>query len=80
MTTPTQILRLMQVIARTGLKRSTIYDRMNSESPRFDPNFPKPIKIGVSAIGWIESEIGSWIEMRIAASRPADDSTRNQKK
>ena len=37
-----KILRLKQVIERTGLSSSTIYDRMNSKSKRFDSSFPQP--------------------------------------
>lgn len=49
------------VIQKTGLARSTIYDRLNNKSPRYDDSFPKPIKIGLSAVGWLEHEINAWI-------------------
>jgi prophage regulatory protein len=64
---PLKILRLKQVVERIGLGRSTIYDRMDTQSPRHDATFPKPIKLGASAIGWIDSEITVWIEQRISA-------------
>jgi prophage regulatory protein len=71
MSTPTifypKILRLKQLTERIGLGRSTIYDRMNVHSPRYDATFPKPIKLGAAAIGWIDSEITSWIEQRMTA-------------
>lgn len=63
------ILRRKQVQARLGLARSTLYDKLNSRSPRHDPTFPKPIKIGIAAIGFIESEIQAWLESRLCASR-----------
>ncbi|MDW3094723.1 MAG: AlpA family transcriptional regulator [Gammaproteobacteria bacterium] len=50
----TQLLRLPEVIKRTGLSRSTIYKSINENS------FPKPIKIGVRSVAWIDSEIGEW--------------------
>ena len=34
--------------------------------------FPKPIKLGPRASGWLESEINAWISERIAESRSAD--------
>jgi prophage regulatory protein len=58
-----QILRLPQVCAVTGLKRSMIYQL---EAER---RFPNRIKIGVRAVGWIESEVRTWVAMRIAESR-----------
>lgn len=62
-----RILRLKQLTERIGLGRSTIYDRMDAESPRYDATFPKPIKLGAAAIGWIDSEVTAWIENRISA-------------
>lgn len=62
-----RILRLKQLTERIGLGRSTIYDRMDAQSPRYDATFPKPIKLGAAAIGWIDSEVTAWIENRISA-------------
>jgi len=31
--------------------------------------FPKRIKIGIRAVGWIESEVQLWVEKRIEARR-----------
>jgi prophage regulatory protein len=62
-----RILRLKQLTERIGLGRSTIYDRMDTQSPRYDSTFPKPIKLGAAAVGWIDSEITTWIEQRISA-------------
>ena len=61
----TTILRLPQVIARTGLSRSTIYLRIQ------EGGFPKPIDLGVRAVGWPESEIEEWLTERIEQSRRA---------
>ena len=57
------ILRLPEVIARTGLSRSTIYSHIK------DGSFPAQISLGERACGWIESEISTWVESRIAESR-----------
>ncbi|MGN4936400.1 helix-turn-helix transcriptional regulator [Aeromonas rivipollensis] len=48
-----------------GLSRSTIYDRMNPKSKRFDPTFPRPISLGLASVGWSLNEVMDWI-----ASRP----------
>ena len=71
-----KIIRLKRVIELTGLSRSTIYDRINPKSKRYDTSFPKSIKLGTShrstgAVGWIESEIQEWIQQRIQASQSA---------
>jgi len=59
----TKILRLPEVKDRTGLSRSTVYLRI-SES-----RFPTPITLGGRAVGWLESEIESWLEQQIQNSR-----------
>ena len=55
---PTQVLRLRDVILRTGISRSTIYERMSRGA------FPKPIRLGERAVGWRDSDIEAWIESR----------------
>jgi prophage regulatory protein len=51
-----RILRLRDVKAKTGQATSTIYAAMASGT------FPRPIPLGERAVGWLESEIDSWIE------------------
>ena len=58
-----QILRLTDVIAMTGLSRSTICLRM------VQGKFPNKINLGSRAVGWISSEVNEWIEERIRESR-----------
>ena len=60
---PGRFLRLPEVIARTGLSRSTIYLRLDQG------RFPPPVSLGGRAVGWIESEIDEWMRNRIAESR-----------
>jgi prophage regulatory protein len=67
-TSPTQhsaVVRLKKVMKKTGLSRSSIYYKINPASKYFDHSFPKPIRLGASSIGWLESEIDAWL-----ASRP----------
>lgn len=59
------ILRRKQVEARTGLSRSTIYERIKTGT------FPAPVSIGAKAVGWIESEIDSWLTAQVEKSRKA---------
>jgi prophage regulatory protein len=55
------ILRLPGVVGRTGLSRSTIYDKVQKKE------FPEPVKIGERAVGWVEAEIDAWVKGRIEA-------------
>jgi len=59
------IWRLPDVMAQTGLSRSTIYSLVSQQK------FPKQINLGPRAVGWVASEVSDWIEERINASRDA---------
>lgn len=56
-----RILRRAEVEARTGFKRAHLYHLIKEGS------FPKPVPIGVRAVGWISSEIDQWINDRLQA-------------
>ncbi len=60
---PTRFLRLPEVMARTGLSRSTIYVRLATGC------FPRSVALGRRAVGWIEAEVEEWVAERIAESR-----------
>lgn len=49
------ILRRKEVEARTKLSRSTIYARVKAGT------FPAPVPLGPKSVGWIESEIDSFL-------------------
>ncbi|USX25538.1 AlpA family transcriptional regulator [Oxalobacteraceae bacterium OTU3CINTB1] len=66
---PLRIIRRKQLEERTGLSRSAIYDRLSSNSPRFDPSFPRAIKLGANSVGWVESEIEAWLLSRMQMNR-----------
>lgn len=60
---PTEsLLKLPEVIRRTGVCRAAIYVRMEKGT------FPSSIKDGAST-RWVESEINAWVHGRIAAAR-----------
>jgi prophage regulatory protein len=55
-----RILRRPEVEEVTGLAPSTIYWKIKRDE------FPRPIRLGANSVGWLESEISSWQESRIA--------------
>lgn len=59
----TIFLRLPQVINRTGLKRSSIYNAMAAGT------FPKQIPLGERAVAWDSDAVDRWMEGRIQAAR-----------
>jgi prophage regulatory protein len=63
---PTRILRLPEVKDRTGLSRSMIYLMMK------ESRFPQAITVsGTRCVGWIESEIDTWVADKIEIGRKA---------
>ena len=62
-TTTHRIIRLPEVISKTGLSRSTIYLRVSRNG------FPKPVNLGGRAVGWVEAEIQEWLNLQIESSR-----------
>ncbi|MEO9384255.1 helix-turn-helix transcriptional regulator [Chromobacterium phragmitis] len=64
------IWRIKEVSEATGLGRVSIYNRMNPESPWFDPTFPRSFKLGTSkarsaAVGWLSSEVIAWVMAKL---------------
>ena len=53
------ILKLRKVCERTGLSRSTIYLRIR------EGKFPHQIELGARAVGWLESDVSSWLAGQI---------------
>ncbi|MER8524806.1 AlpA family phage regulatory protein [Mesorhizobium sp. M0522] len=56
----TTFIRRAEVERRTGLKSSSIYERMAAG------DFPRPIRIGPKAVAWDETEIADWQAERLA--------------
>ncbi len=54
-----KLIRIKDVMDRTGLARSTIYKYIS------EGKFPKPIKLGTRAVAWVETEIDGWIQASI---------------
>jgi prophage regulatory protein len=59
----TRLLRLPQVIDRTGLGKTKLYELQK------DGLFPMRIKITAHAVAWIEEEVETWIAGKVAESR-----------
>ena len=67
----TRLIRLPEVLSRTGYGRTSIYRKME------EGTFPKCLKLGppmedltqfdCRAIAWIENEVDQWVDSRIEA-------------
>lgn len=71
MTDQPKLERLNEVSARTGLRRSAIYDAIKRGT------FPAPVKLGARASAFVSSEIDEWIA-RLIAERDARAAVRRR--
>jgi prophage regulatory protein len=62
-----RVIRLPEACNKTGFSKPTIYRKMR------DGTFPRPIKLGDRAVGFVESELDAWIEQRIAVRDGGSD-------
>lgn len=60
-----QLLRLPDVLARTGMSRSRLYAALA------DKSFPAPVKLSPRAVAWPSDEVDAWIVARIAEREAA---------
>jgi prophage regulatory protein len=63
-TSPPRLLRIKQVMERTGLRKTKLYQMQS------DGSFPMRTQITSGAVGWVEEDVERWIARRIAASKP----------
>lgn len=54
-----RLIKLKEVMNRTGMAKSTIYKYMTEGS------FPKNVKLSIRSVVWVEAEIDEWIMEKI---------------
>jgi prophage regulatory protein len=54
-----KILRLAEVVKKTGLSRAMLYKLMK------DGRFPLNLHISMRSVGWVDSEVEIWMENRL---------------
>ena len=61
------LLKLPEVVKRTGLRKSTIYARMKTGT------FPASVSLGPRSVAWAATAIQKWIEVTIAATQQSNE-------
>mgnify|MGYP000072936531 FL=1 len=54
-----RIMRLKEIIEKTGLSRSTIYNLISKGE------FPKQVDLGARSVGWVDTEVEEWLLAKI---------------
>ena len=63
-------VRLPEVLQLLGISRSTLYNRLDEASPQYDPDMPRPFKLGKgdrAPTAWLHQDIVVYIESCVAA-------------
>lgn len=68
-----KILRMRQLVERTGLSRSTLFMLMNPSAPQYDVTFPLRVRMTARTVGFLEADVNKWIGSRIAARGVNDE-------
>jgi len=76
---PIVLISGKQLQVQIRISHAGMYEKLDPSSPRYDPTFPKPIRISGRSIRFIQSEVNDWILARIQASRNIDKSEGNAK-
>ena len=59
-----KLLTIKDVCEIVRVSRSSVYDFLNQRSPRYKPDFPRPVRIGSGARGcvrWRLAEVEAWV-------------------
>lgn len=59
-----QIIKFDELSQLTRLSRSTLYEKLNEKSSRYDKTFPKQLKLSNNAVGWLEHEVLEWLQSK----------------
>lgn len=57
-----RLIRMRDVCARVGVGRSTLYKMIRLS------DFPAPKHLGGRAVGWLASDVDSWIDSRVSGN------------
>lgn len=63
-----RFLRLPELMNLVQMSRTSIYSKLNKNSRRYDPTFPRPIKNGRRLI-WVNREVELWMSNLIRNGR-----------
>jgi prophage regulatory protein len=65
--TTMRILKMHEVLEMTSLSRATHFAKLNAKSKSYDPDYPKPLKLGERSVGYVEQEVIDWLQARMEA-------------
>ena len=58
---------VMRILSKRQLKELVLYSPQHIARLEKAGKFPKRIQLGANRVGWLESEVLEWLEVRLAA-------------
>ena len=58
---------VMRILSKRQLKEIVLYSPQHIARLEKAGKFPKRIQLGANRVGWLESEVLEWLEVRLAA-------------
>lgn len=61
------ILRLVALREKLQVSKATVYAWMDPKAKNYNPDFPLPIRLGQSSVGWLVGEVDAFLLKRMEA-------------
>ncbi|MEM8541962.1 MAG: AlpA family phage regulatory protein [Pseudomonadota bacterium] len=58
---------VMRILSKRQLKELVLYSPQHIARLEKAGKFPKRLRLGPNRVGWVESEVLEWLEIRLAA-------------
>ena len=55
------IIRLVALCEKLQVSKATVYGWMDTKSRNYNPEFPLPVRLGKTTVGWIEREVDAYL-------------------
>lgn len=57
-----RLIAIAEALLMTSMSRSAWYDHLNPSSPRYDPDLPRPVKLGKTSVRWVRQEVVEYLD------------------
>lgn len=68
-----RLVKVKDVLERASMSRSKFYEHINPAHANFDPEAPKPLKVGGRSVRFVDDEVSAWIDVLIQRGRDQND-------
>ena len=59
-----EVVRMEHTPIVIGISTTTAWRKTREGEPGFDPDFPRPIRLGPNSVGFRRADLSAWLEKR----------------